>query len=901
MSYYLRELIELRREFMEAYNSRRLADAMERGGRIIDLYKENNAGGSEAYAEDINNLAVVYDDVHINDRAKELYREAAKIRRDLLGEHSTQYLETMTNLGVLLSGMGEYAEAEEILKMVKNHTEENEGSNSSEFVDCLYNLGNMYADSEKYNESIETLSLAMDCAKRVPNYELEDFLDIHVSLADVCRKSGNYRRAREEYDKALKISSRIDDEDSYFKMTYFLNAALVYQQAELYPQAAEIYEKALEIRERLMDTKHLDFISVLNNLAIIYNRDGQYQKAVKVHERVLSLVESMLGRDHVFYADVITSLGVDYCVMGDFDKSLKYHNDALEMKKRVVGEKHPHYVLTLTSLADVYEKMEKYDRAIEIQNTALELNRYCAGEVNDQVSESLVSLGRLYMKKGDIVKAQGFFMQALIMNKEIIVKEGVRIKGYAKNIRLMAETCCIREDAEKTEQFCESLLSYRKSIYGDRHPKYARALYDCAELLIRLGLYAKADGYLEQAADIAETMLGSDTLLCRQCVYMQCRALFGKKEYTKASDKLKKAASLFKKYHKDENELIRIMFLQARTQYILGFPKKAEEIIFRAEGMASRNSEINCMAEEKTWYAQELESCGEHQKAAEMLEEIYPEADKSDKKTMYKLLSTLSKALCSCGSCRAAAKRAEEAEKYTASDAEKTEIKIILAKALIKSGEYEKAEEILCQALEFISKDTDSFVKNASLVYCLLGEACALGGKDKKALEYFESGLSEAKARQNLPTEEYCAFLTIASDTAKKLGSYSKATEYLSEHALIVRRDLGETIDFADILMKAAQLYLLQDRYDDAVTMLDKSAEIYGEFYGHGSDKYIDTIYEACAALKKGGKSEELSQRLEKMEDFGQREKDFSDLLKSAYKSSGAIGKLVKLKFGKNK
>jgi len=143
--------------------------------------------------------------------------------------------------------------------------------------------------------------------------------------------------------------------------------------------------------------------------------------------------------------------------------------------------------------------------------------------------------------------------------------------------------------------------------------------------------------------------------------------------------------------------------------------------------------------------------------------------------------------------------------------------------------------------------------------------------------------------------------LTTASDTAKKLGSYSKATEYLSEHALIVRRDLGETIDFADILMKAAQLYLLQDRYDDAVTMLDKSAEIYGEFYGHGSDKYIDTIYEACAALKKGGKSEELSQRLEKMEDFGQREKDFSDLLKSAYKSSGAIGKLVKLKFGKNK
>ena len=101
--------------------------------------------------------------------------------------------------------------------------------------------------------------------------------------------------------------------------------------------------------------------------------------------------------------------------------------------------------------------------------------------------------------------------------------------------------------------------------------------------------------------------------------------------------------------------------------------------------------------------------------------------------------------------------------------------------------------------------------------------------------------------------------------------------------------------------MRAAELYILQNRYDDAVTMLDKSAEIYGEFYGYGSDKYIDTVYESCAALKKAGKIAELSQRLEKMDDFGHREKDFSELLKSAYKSSGAIGKLVKLKFGKNK
>ena len=161
MGYYLRELMDLRKEFIDSFREKRYADSIENGNKIIELYKNNNACNTEAYAEDVNNLAIVFDEIHINDRAKELYKEAAGLKKELSGEDSSTYLDTLTNLGVLLSTSGEFAEAEEVMKTVKGRVKENEGENSVKYVECLYNLGNMYADSGRAEKAAEVLTEAL--------------------------------------------------------------------------------------------------------------------------------------------------------------------------------------------------------------------------------------------------------------------------------------------------------------------------------------------------------------------------------------------------------------------------------------------------------------------------------------------------------------------------------------------------------------------------------------------------------------------------------------------------------------------------------------------------------------------------------------------------------------------
>ena len=900
MGYYLRELVNLRKDFTDSYNEKRYADAIDIGNKITELYKNNNACNTESYADDINNLAIVFDDVHIYDRAKELYKEAAGIKKELLGENSMSYLNTLTNFGVLLSSSGDFSKAEEVLKTVSGRIKENEGEHSVKYADSLYNLGNMYADWGKTEKAVEILTNTLEIAKNIKNYEMSDFLDIHVSLADAGRKYGNYRRARDEYGRAAKISEKINEADSYFKMTYLLNSALVCQKAERFEDAAKQYEQAVAVRERLMDTKHLDFISVLNNLALMYNLNKEHEKALDVHKRVLSLVEEMLGKNHVFYGDVITNIGVDYCALGDLEKAIEYHNEALEMKEKLVGENHPHYILTLISLAEIYEKSEKYDRAIELQEKALELKRKNMGEISEPVGESLIALGRLYMKKGDNLRAQGFFMQSLIMNKDIIITGGIKVRGYAENIRLMAEACCNMGESDKTVRFCEKLIEYRESEYGKRHPKYAKALYDSAELLIKLDLYVKAEEYLQSAEEIAETMIGMDTPFFIRCICTHCKVLYKMKKYEQAADKLKKAVSLHKKYSSDNTEFLKLMFMQAKTQYILGYKQKAEEIIFRAEGIASRSDGIDkaVIAAEKADFASELVSGGDSEKAVDIFEKIYDDLDKENKRVMYNVTLKWAEAEKILGKNENAADLAVKALEYAKNTGEKCEAEILAAKAMTALNRAKEAGERLEKLLPSISEESSDFIKYASEVYCLLG--AAFENEPEKSTDYFEKGLAEAKARENIPTEEYCDFLKKASETAAKLNKYTKATEYLSETALIVRRDYGENTEFADILAKAGELYMLQERYADAVTMYDKAAELYAGLFGKEDEKYCDMVINSCNALIKDEKYNEAARRLENADSFCGREEEFKRLLTSAYKSMGAFGKLVKLKMAKN-
>ena len=100
MGSYLKELIELRKNFVNAYEKMKYAEALDCGNKIIDIYKKNNETDTAEYAEDINNIAILYDDMHIPEKAKGYYLEAAEIKKKVLGEDSESCLVYTSRTGI---------------------------------------------------------------------------------------------------------------------------------------------------------------------------------------------------------------------------------------------------------------------------------------------------------------------------------------------------------------------------------------------------------------------------------------------------------------------------------------------------------------------------------------------------------------------------------------------------------------------------------------------------------------------------------------------------------------------------------------------------------------------------------------------------------------------------------
>ena len=100
MGYYIGEIVKLRKKFFRNCDNKEYTDALKIGMSIIKLYKDNDAAKGLEYANDLNNLAIVYDNLMSHEKAVKIYREVAEIREDEDCDDSLSYADTISNMAV---------------------------------------------------------------------------------------------------------------------------------------------------------------------------------------------------------------------------------------------------------------------------------------------------------------------------------------------------------------------------------------------------------------------------------------------------------------------------------------------------------------------------------------------------------------------------------------------------------------------------------------------------------------------------------------------------------------------------------------------------------------------------------------------------------------------------------
>ena len=130
--------------------------------KAIDIQK-TKATNTSAYANSLNNLGMVYYYQFKLEKVENLWLEAMRIRKEILGKKHPDYATSLDLLGLLYKNLGDYEKAEIFIIQSFNIRKEILDKKHPDYANSLNNLGNLYAELGNYKKAellyIEALNL----------------------------------------------------------------------------------------------------------------------------------------------------------------------------------------------------------------------------------------------------------------------------------------------------------------------------------------------------------------------------------------------------------------------------------------------------------------------------------------------------------------------------------------------------------------------------------------------------------------------------------------------------------------------------------------------------------------------------------------------------------------------
>ena len=262
-------------------------------------FAETRTGhGSESYwvydhqdvAIDLNNLALLYDNLGRYPDAEQLYQQALTIDEKTLG---TDHLGVATDLNNLAEAYRAArqtrrgrtalpARADDLGEIPRPEWRPPPLRHSS-------NLGALAAAHGKNTEAEILLTRALDIWRKTVRPD-------HPSLAATLRALGSVQSALHDYPKAgslLHAGTRHRRERPRRKTTLQLakdlsNLGLVLYLEQKYAAAESSLKRALDLDETNYGKEHLTVASSLNNLAEVYRVEGKYAQAEPLYRRAIA-------------------------------------------------------------------------------------------------------------------------------------------------------------------------------------------------------------------------------------------------------------------------------------------------------------------------------------------------------------------------------------------------------------------------------------------------------------------------------------------------------------------------------------------------------------------------------------------------------------------------------------
>jgi tetratricopeptide (TPR) repeat protein len=370
--------------------------------KAIEIFDYHNLNNSPAYANTLNNMGLLYMEMHDIKSAENHFLKAMEINTKVLGENDESVADNFSNLSSIKTSESEYDMAityqEKSNQIIKNIY----GSNHPEYAKGMVSMGILYSTMGEIKKG---LSYFQDALK-IDNIKNSFKANIFFNLGTIYMRGAQYEDAILNFNCCLLIYKEIFTEENLDIAYVYHNLGSLYKSLANFDKAIEFHTKAYNLRRKLLLSNNPEIAFSLNGISYCYRDLGNLEKAKKYSFEALEILKlsNVSKKVNEEIAATFSNLSRIYSNDGEFEQALTYAKDALKININIFGWKYRSTAVSLNNLGILYYRINQLDSAEYYQKKSIEMFDEPYFKTN---------LAILYFEKGNYTEAQKLLNQVL--------------------------------------------------------------------------------------------------------------------------------------------------------------------------------------------------------------------------------------------------------------------------------------------------------------------------------------------------------------------------------------------------------------------------------------------------------------------------------------------------------
>ncbi|MGO8697046.1 MAG: tetratricopeptide repeat protein [Limisphaerales bacterium] len=454
------------------------------------------------WAEDQSYIGMVLEELGQYADAGQVWEEALKESRHLLGEEDEKVIAIRLAVAVTLADQGSYAEAEtqyyELLKLEDKVLEPLHLTTLATRVDLanVLLLRGKYAEAETIDNSVIQLG-----DKAPPEYAVGSL----YNLAMLREQQGRFAEAETNLRRVITTEKGLLDPDNPKTLTVWAGLAGVLEEQGRFSEAEEECRKVLELREKVLGQNHPDTFASRDILALILEGEGKYSEAEAILKEVIKWDQETLGPEHPRTILNRHNLAVALSDDEKLPEAEAEIRQVLRIREKVLGPDHPDTLSTRANLALALQKQGKYPEAEAVDRAVILSEERVLGAENPKTLAIRGNLAIVLEDEDKTDEAETLDREVLKLQERILGPEHPDTLLTRLNLANCLEKQGKYDDAESAYR---QVIPMAEKVFGPQHPSTLLSRLNLAAALEDQGKYAEAETEDRSVIKLEQETLG---------------------------------------------------------------------------------------------------------------------------------------------------------------------------------------------------------------------------------------------------------------------------------------------------------------------------------------------------------------------------------------------------------